>query len=156
MIPAVLSDVIVKAMAGKFDEDDDDEYLDDMMMSFFGSQFKTITATVPYGGQLAVAAYNKYVTKSPADDRLSLSPVISVIESTITAPIDLYKQASEGNDIRKKTVKDVLQLMGVFTGLPTGPIGKPVGYLMDVKDNKAQPTGPIDFTRGLVTGRTGK
>jgi hypothetical protein len=156
MIPAVLSDVIVRAMAGKFDEDDDDSYLDDMMASFFGSQFKTFAATVPYAGQLGVAAYNKYVTKSPADDRLSLSPVLSVIESTITAPIDLYKQASEGNDIRKRTVKDTLQLMGVFTGLPTGPIGKPVGYLLDVKSGKADPSGPIDFTRGLVTGRNGK
>jgi len=156
MIPAVLSDVIVRAMSGKFDEDDDDEYLDDMMTSFFGSQFKTLAATVPYVGQLGVAAYNKYVTKSPADDRLSLSPVISVIESTITSPIDLYKQASEGNDVRKKTVKDTLQMMGVFTGLPTGPIGKPVGYLMDVKSGDARPTGPVDFTRGLVTGRNGK
>lgn len=156
MLPAVLSDAIVKAMAGKFDEDDDDQYLDDIMMSFFGSQFKTIAATVPYAGQLGVAAWNKMFTKSPADDRLSLSPVLSIVEGTVVAPIQLYKEIADGNDVRKKTVKDTLQLMGIISGLPTGPIGKPVGYLMDVSNGDAQPTGPIDFTRGLVTGRNGK
>ena len=57
---------------------------------------------------------------------------------------------------KKKTVKDALMLMGIMSGLPIGPIGKPAGYLMDVESGKADPSGPIDFTRGLITGRPGQ
>lgn len=156
MLPAVLSDIIVKAMSGKFDEDDDDSYVDDLITSFFGSQFKTFAAAVPYGGQLAVAAYNKTFTKNVSDDRLSLSPVLSILETTVGAPTSLYKDIVDKGELSKKTTKDVLQFMGIMSGLPLGPAGKPIGYLMDVESGKANPTGPVDFTRGLVTGKTGK
>ena len=156
-VPAILADAIVMAMAGKgLDQDDDDEYLDDILKSFFGSQFKTITATIPYGGQFLTAAYNKAFTPSKADDRVSLSPAISVLEGAVGAPIELYKRIADDASNEKKLTKDALTLLGVMTGLPTGPVGKPVGYLMDVQSGKAEPTGPVDFTRGLVTGRSGQ
>jgi hypothetical protein len=156
MLPAFLSTLIVMAAGGKLDEDDDDNYIDDLLMAFFGSQFKTFTAMVPYGGQVAVAAYNKAFTPNMADDRLSLSPAISILESTVGAPIDVYKSISEKGELSKKNVKDVLQFIGIMSGLPTGPIGRPVGYLMDVDSGKANPTGPADFTRGLITGKPGQ
>lgn len=156
MLPAFLSTLMVMAAGGKIDQDDDDSYVDDLLMAFFGSQFKTFAATVPYGGQVAVAAYNTMFTPNMADDRLSLSPAISILESTIVAPAEVYKTIAENGDVKKKTVKDVLQLMGIMTGLPTGPIGKPLGYLMDVESGKANPSGPVDFTRGLITGKSGQ
>ncbi len=156
MIPAVLSEVIVRAMSGKgFDEDDDDSYLDDAMSAFFGSQFKTIGATVPYGGQLAVSAYNRF-NNQRYDDRLSLSPVISVLEGTAGIPFELYKNIAQDVDNEKRITKDVLTLIGLMSSLPAGPIGKPVGYMMDISSGKAQPSGPIDFTRGMVTGKSGQ
>ena len=156
-IPAIIADAIVIAMAGKgLDQDDDDEYLDDILKSLFGSQFKTITATIPYGGQFATAAYNKAFTPSKADDRVSLSPAISVLEGAVGVPIELYKRIAGDANNEKKLTKDALTLIGVMTGLPTGPVGKPVGYVMDVQSGKAEPTGPVDFTRGLVTGRSGQ
>lgn len=156
-VPAILADAIVIAMAGKgLDQDDDDEYLDDILKSFFGSQFKTITATIPYVGQFMTAAYNKAFTPSKADDRVSLSPAISVLEGAYGAPAELYKRIADDANNEKKLTKDALTLIGVMTGLPTGPVGKPVGYLMDVQSGKAEPTGPVDFTRGLVTGRSGQ
>lgn len=156
MLPAFISDVIVKAMGNGFDEDDDDNYLDDLLASFFGSQFKTFAATIPYGGQVAVAAYNKMFTDNPMDDRLSLSPAISIIESTVVAPAMIYQDIVDKGEIRKKSVKDALQFIGIMTGVPAGPVGRPAGYLMDVSSGKAEPTGPIDFARGLVTGKPGQ
>jgi len=148
--------MIVKAMSGKgFDEDDDDQYLDDALSAFFGSQFKTLAATVPYGGQLAVSAYNRF-NDQRYDDRLSLSPVISVLEGTAGVPYEVYKKIATDADNEKKITKDVLTLIGVMSSLPAGPIGKPVGYLMDVKAGKARPTGPIDFVRGMTTGKSGQ
>jgi len=155
MLPAVLSEIIVRAMGNSWDDDDDNEYLDDAMKVFFGSQFKTATATVPYVGQLGVAAYNKAFTKNIADDRLSLSPVLSIVEAGAGVPAAIYKDAVDRGELKKKTIKDSLQMIGIMTGLPTGPLGRPVGYLMDVESGKAEPTGPIDFSRGLITGKAG-
>lgn len=153
MIPAVMSELIVRAMSGKgFDEDDDDEYLDDMLSAFVGSQFKTIAATVPYGGAVAVSAYNRF-NEQRYDDRLSLSPAISIIEGTAGIPYELYQKIANDVDNDKRVTKNVLTLVGIMSSLPAGPIGKPVGYLIDVNEGRTEPSGPIDFARGLVTGK---
>jgi hypothetical protein len=87
---------------------------------------------------------------------MSLSPAISVLEGAVGTPVEVYKNIAGDVDNEKKITKDALTLLGVITGLPTGPVGKPVGYLMDVQSGKAEPTGPIDFTRGLMTGKAGQ
>jgi hypothetical protein len=157
MSTAVISQLVVVAMSGKgFDDDDDGEYVDDFLDLFFGSQLKTMFAMIPYGGQVATATYNKMFTEQQYDDRVSMSPAISVLEGTTGLAVEVYKKVAKDADNEKKLTKDALTLIGVMTGLPTGPVGKPVGYLMDVSSGKASPTGPIDFTRGLVTGKPGR
>lgn len=153
MVPAVLSEVIMRAMSGSgFDEDDDDNYLDDAMSIFFGSQFRTATAMIPGVGQVANTAVN-YFNDKPYDDRISSSPAISLLESSVKAPYDVYKSIAE-NGSKKAAVKDSLTLIGMTMGVPAGVAGKPLGYLIDQAEGKIEPaTGPIDFTRGLITGK---
>lgn len=155
MLPAVLSQMIVQVMSGKgFDEDDDDKYLDDALGIFFGSQFKTATAALPYVGAAINATYNKF-NDNLYDDRMSLSPVVTTIESLAGVPAEVYKSIHGDVANKKKVVKDVLMLTGVLSNLPVGPIGKPVGYVMDVKSGRARPKGAADFARGLITGQPG-
>lgn len=153
MLPSVLNDIIAKSLAGKFDEDDDGSYMDDILKSFFGSQFKTVAATLPFVGQAMVATYNRMFTKTLVDDRFSLSPAIQILESTVNSPINVYKDIMEKGEASKKSVKDVMQLMGIMTHMPLGPIGKPVGYLMDVNAGNKSPENSLDFARGLITGK---
>lgn len=155
MIPAVLSEAIVRVMAGTLDEDDDEEYLDDMLTGFFGSQFRTATAMIPYGGQFLNAGLNRFNDK-PFDDRVSMSPVVSTLESMVGVPSEVYKAISGDMPNKRKVTKDALMFIGVASSLPVGPLGKPAGYLLDVESGRARPSGPIDFTRGLVTGRAGR
>jgi hypothetical protein len=42
-----------------------------------------------------------------------------------------------------------------LTGVPLAPLAKPIGYLSDLAEGNAQPTGAADFARGFVTGRPG-
>jgi hypothetical protein len=155
MLPAVASDLIVRFMAGDgLDADDDDDYLDDALASFFGSQFSTMTAMVPYGGAVANLV-TKQFNEKVYDDRLSFSPVISTIESLTRVPADVYKAIAERTVNEKKLTKDALMLLGICSSLPVGPIGRPAGYLIDVAEGEANPTGPIDFTRGLISGKKG-
>ena len=156
MLPAVLADVISRIMSGKgFDEDDDDEYLDDALAIYFGSQAKTLTALVPWVGQVASAGYNNF-NGNFSDDRLNLSPVISTLESTVGVPAEIYKKLAEDKGNDKRVITDALMLLGLATGLPTGPLAKPARYLMDVESGDANPSNPLDFARGLVTGKKGK
>lgn len=155
MLPAVLSAMIVQLMSGKgLDQDDDDEYLDDALKTFFESQFLTLTATLPYGGQFLASAYNRFNDKA-YDDRLSLSPVLSTLEGVAGLPKELYKNLADDANNNKKLTGDVLTFIGTFTGVPAAPLRKPINYLTDVSTGEADPTGPIDFARGLATGRTG-
>jgi hypothetical protein len=155
MLPAVLSDIIVKGMRGEYGEGDDEELMMTWLDSFFGSQFRTATATTPIVGQLANTIVGKF-TDQPFDDRLSFSPVLSVLEGTAGVPFQIYKGLTKDEVNEKKVAKDVLMLMGVATNLPLAPLGKPLGYMIDVEQGKARPSGPIDFTRGLISGQPGK
>jgi len=151
---AFLSELIIQAGRGGFDDEDDDGYIDDMLAAFFGSQVKTATAVVPYAGNIANSIIGRF-NNVAYDDRLTFSPVLSVLESVSGVPSALIKDLGS-EEIKKRTVKDSLMLLGVISGLPLGPIGKPVGYVMDVESGKANPSSPIDYGRGLITGQPGK
>lgn len=154
MLPAVLSELIVQLMAGKgFDADDDDEYMDDFLRVFFGSQVRSGTALVPVVGQTTNVVVNNFNDKW-YDDRISTSPAISMIESAAKAPNSVYEAIAE-NGSKDKAIKDTLTALGLITGLPLAPLSRPITYLGAVAEGTADPTGPVDFTRGLVTGKTG-
>ncbi len=154
MIPAVLNELLIRTMSGKgLDEDDDDKYMDDIMDIFFGSQLRTATALIPLVGPVLTAGVNRWNDKY-YDDRISTSPIISMIESTVAAPESVYQAIMNGGS-SKKAVRDTLTAIGLISGLPVAPLSKPIGYGIDVMEGKADPTGPIDFTRGLVTGKAG-
>lgn len=153
MLPAVLSDLLVKAMGSGLDEDDDEQYLDDMLSTFFSSQFSTATAMFPIVGPVVKSAVNTLNDK-PYDDKLTTSPAVSMIESAVKSPLSVYKAIADGGS-KKAAIRDSMSAIGLLTGIPTGPIQKPASYLADVSEGEADPTGPIDFTRGLVTGKPG-
>lgn len=154
MIPAVLSQVIIKALSGGSGDDDDDDALTQGMSVFFGSQFRSLTAMVPVLGMSINSGINAFNSKW-YDDGITASPAISMIESAVTAPASVYKAITDDGS-KKKAVRDTLSLLGLMTGLPLAPLGKPAGYALDVMEGKANPSGPIDMARGLVTGKPGK
>lgn len=148
MIPAVVSELIVQAMAGSIHGDDDDGYLDDALNIFFGGQFRTATAMFPFVGPAVQAGINAFNSKW-YDDRITTSPVVSAIESAVRAPYSIYKAIADGGN-RRRAVLDVLTLVGLLTGLPVaGTLGRPLGYLASETESE----GPLDTARGLITGK---
>jgi hypothetical protein len=151
MVPAILNDAFGIALGGgDWDEDKDGDYADDFLKLFFGSQFNLGVAMLPFG-QVAKSSVNAFNNK-PYDDKISMSPAIGMVERSMQAPASLYK-AIEGEGSPKKAVTDVLTLIGMLTKTPVAPIAKPINYLIDVQSGNTQPTGPIDFSRGLLTGK---
>jgi len=155
MLPSVMAEAIVQAMSGKgLDGDDDGEYLDDAFLIFFGSQLRTAAALFPIVGPAANTVVNTFNGK-PYDDRLSTSPAVSALESAVHAPKSVYDAIYSKNK-ENRAVTDVLTLLSLSSGIPVAPLSKPIRYSNDVSNRKARPTGPVDFARGLVTGKSGE
>lgn len=155
MIPAVIGESIVQAMSGQlFDDDDDDGYLDNVLAVFFGGQARMGTAMVPIVGPAAQVGINVFNDKW-YDDRISTTPVTSSLEASVRVPYDIFKLATEEDASVKRPVQDILTLVGMATGLPLAPLGRPIGYLSDIEQGKIEdPDNPIEFTRGLISGKS--
>jgi len=153
MTPAVLGDLLFIAASGSgFDEDDDEEYLDDFIKIFFGSQIRYATAMFP-GGPVIQSGINRFNAK-PYDDKISLSPAVSALESAAGLPFSLYNSATNEDARSSRAVTDSLTAISLATGIPVRVLGKPIGYALDIKEDRVEPpTGPIDLTRGLITGK---
>lgn len=151
MAPIWAAEAIAVAFRGGPDDEDDDGYLDDWLAAVFGfGTIKGLLAQIPVAGQFGVAAVNRF-NGNPMDDRVSLSPAISLLESSVGAPESVYKAIVEDGSAQK-AVRDVATLVSVATGVPVYGLARPVGYLTGIADDRIEPTGPVDFARGLITG----
>lgn len=151
MAPIWAAEAIAVAFRGGPDDEDDDGYLDDWLAAVFGfGTIKGLLAQIPVAGQFGVAAMNRF-NGNPMDDRVSLSPAISLLESSVGAPESVYKAIVEDGSAQK-AVRDVATLVSVATGVPVYGLARPVGYLSGIADDRIEPTGPVDFARGLITG----
>jgi hypothetical protein len=151
MAPAVVSALIMRAFAGKgLDGDDDGEYFDDIMDILFYSQLRFATAMVP-GGTIANTAMAQFNDKA-YDDRINLSPAVSTVEQSLHS-LSSVPKAIGGNGDPARALKDSLTALGLASGLPLGVLNKPISYIDKVEKGKVKPNGPVDYTRGLVTGK---
>jgi hypothetical protein len=151
LVPAMVSTLISKGYSGQPFDDEDDGLMDDIGWLTLTSTYRGLLAMVPLFGQPANMMIGQF-TKEKYDDRLSMSPIVQQLENVGRSAYSGYK-AVKGEDLKGYEIKNMLSSLGFVTGVPLAPIGKPIGYLTDVKDKKIKPSGPIDYTRGLVTGQ---
>lgn len=154
---AVMSQLVSNLMSGRGLDDNEDGEVDfkDFLSLFFGSQARFATAMVPFVGPTINTAVNKANDKI-YDDKLNMVPAINFLEKGVGFVGTSYKRITNEQEFKKADVKDGLTLLGLITGYPTSVVGRPTGYVMDVQSGKAQPSGPVDFTRGLISGQSPK
>lgn len=148
---SIMSEAIKKAFSGKLDEDEDEEYIDDVLDVLVGSQARSFAAMFPVVGQAGISILNQFNDK-PFDDRISLSPIFSLLESGLRAPksVTKYLESGEGG---KRAIVDSFTLVELLTGAPLTPISRPLGFIQNVREGKSEPEGVADFARGLITGK---
>lgn len=145
-VPAFLADVIAKGVRGELGGDDDD-LAEQLLQSFLVSQLRYALGMAPVVGQVGNAMIGQF-TPERFDDRLGLSPTASSMEATLRAPVSMAKAWNDEGNARA-AVRDGLTAVGLITGLPTGPLIRPLGYLAD--ENR----GDEVTLRGLITGKDG-
>ena len=148
---ALVGQAIADLMRGGWDDDEEDGYLDEALNWFFSSQLKLGLSSIPIAGPLANVALGGF-TEARFDDRLSVSPVLSVVEGGLLAPASVYDSVVNGEKFNRADVRNVLTLLGLVSGLPLLPLAKPLGYAADVANGDVEPTGPLDAARGAITG----
>ncbi len=154
LVPLWVAEAIAVAMRGGPEDEDDDGYLDDWLAAVFGmGTIKGGFAMVPFVGQLANAAINRF-NSNPADDKVSLSPAVSLLEASAGVPSHVYKAITgDADKINKRNaVRDVASALSIATGLPFYAAARPLGYLAGIADDRIDPAGPVDTVRGLATG----
>lgn len=142
--PAFLADVIAKGARGELGGDDDDDLAEQLLRVFAISQARYAVAMVPIAGQVGNAAIGQF-TPEAFDDRIGASPAYSAVEATVRAPASIYR-AVEGDGNPRTAVRDALTAIGLLTGLPTGPLVRPLGHLADEESGETT-------VRGLLTGK---
>lgn len=151
LVPIWVAEAIAVGMRGGPEDEDDDGYLDDWLAAVFGfGTIRGLTAQIPIVGQVAQLAVNRF-NDNPADDKFSLSPAVSLIESSVSAPASVYKAIVEDGN-KMKAARDVAAAATMATGLPIYGLSRPLFYLTGMADDRVEPTSGTDFVRGLLTG----
>lgn len=154
LVPLWVAEAIAQAFKGGPDDEDKDGYLDDWLAAVFGfGTIKGLLAMIPIVGQAANSAVSR-LDNNPMNDRISLSPGLSLLESALGGNVQtVHEILSDSKEVNaRRAVRDAATLVSVFTGLPAYAVARPLGYAAGIADDKIQPTGPADAARGLITG----
>lgn len=154
-IPSMLSELLGIIFAGGLeDSDDDGEKWDDLSGKLALSQFKMLSAFVPYAGNVVNAAVGN-TDDNVMNDRYTASPVFSMGESGLglikhaKTALDEEKEVNQG-----KAAKDLMNTATLTTGIPFAVLGKPSGFWLSVSQGKKEePETTLDAVRGTITGR---
>jgi hypothetical protein len=155
-LPAIVSEGIQETFGGGLVDEDEDGYLDEILEFIFFSNARYTSAFIPTGSTFLMLPFNLLDDK-PYNDRITISPSISLINSTVSGSMRFFVNLADPNkDVKGNEVRSVITLMGLIGQVPTYPFAKAIGLLHDLKDGRWVPRGPIDLIRGLVSGQKGE
>ena len=94
------------------------------------------------------------------NDRITLSPSISLINTTVQGTTrfiwNLPGVIKGEKEVSGYDVRSGLTALSLLTRFPTYFAAKPIGLLVDLKNGKWTPRGPLDLIRAIVTGQKGE
>ena len=155
VLPALVSEGIQELATGGLADEDEDGYIDEFFEFGYMSLFRYGSAFIPTGSSFLMVPLNMLDDK-PYNDRITISPSISLINSTMQGTTRMLVNLATGKEVKGNEVRSVITLMGLIGNLPLYPFAKSIGLLHDLKDGRWVPHGPVDLIRGLVTGQAGE
>ena len=155
ILPAVFAGIIMRGLGGRIEDEDEDGYiLDDMASAALGDIVNYTAGLIPVVGQIALIPINQFNDK-PWDDDIVSSPGIEALQDSLrSVPKIVETIFTDGpSGITGRQIRDVSTMVTLGSGMPVTPLGKTIGYLRDVQRGYIKPKGPIDFVRGVITGK---
>jgi hypothetical protein len=161
MVPAIVFEAIGRAVGGRYGEDEDESWIEQMLATFLGAYTNTVPGLVPFGTQIS-SLVHIVVAKAQGErapfgrESMAVSPVIETIGSGAAGTADAIHRLMTDEELKGKNIKDSMTLMSLITGIPLTPIGRAAGYETDVERGEIEPKNAVDYVRGLLTGSTGE
>jgi hypothetical protein len=143
-IPAIIGKSLYLLASGK--PDDDDDLTDVALDALFFSQLQYPVASLPMGGLALSIAINRF-DSDRYNDKMSISPVLSVLEKFGRLPDDLKEFVKTG-EFTKTAVGDSATALTILTGIPFDAISRPIGYV--INKAKGETSGSQVLGEGLV------
>lgn len=170
-IPAVLSELIARALTGEGLDVDDDDDMDawDSLSLLLGPLLKNFISMIPVAGGIlniggataaqdektgALSTAAQFVYGSdPYVGKMLSTPALQLIGSSGSTFLDAAR-ALNGEEVNARSAtRNFLDLTTLLTGVPTGPLKKPLGYAAGVASGQIQPDNAADYAAGLYVGR---
>lgn len=151
-IPAFVAELIAAGAPDEEDDEDGDGLLDEWLAMFFGAQAKSVAAMVPVAGQISVLGAN-YMDDKVYNDRLNISPAVSLIESAVYGGTAALSGELFDEDLTKKEMRSALILTGMTFGVPVGPLMRAGGYAIDEAEGRKDADNALEYGAGLLLGR---
>jgi hypothetical protein len=150
--PSIMTAVIGKTIAGKWEDEDDDGHLDTVLEVLLGSQVRMATGMIPGGAYVYPMLAGGFTDKT-YDDKVMSSPAMSTLTTALVGTGKLATQIFDPEkDVNIRNVKDALTLVNLLFGIPVDIVGRRLAYAIEVEQGKIEPTGTLDYLRGLATG----
>jgi len=150
--PSILSSVIGKTIAGKWEDEDDDGHLDTVLEVLLGSQVRMATGMIPGGAYVYPMLAGGFTDKT-YDDKVMSSPAVTTLTTSVVGTVKLAKAIIDPDrDVQGRNIRDALTLVNLLFGIPADVIGRPIVYAVEVEQGKIEPKGTLDYLRGLATG----
>jgi hypothetical protein len=160
-IPMMVFEAFAKTVSGDWNKKKHDSLLHDVLEFIFASYAHGAVGMIPggsqiYSGATAITHAVQRVQGGPVPfhgDHIEVAPTIAALESaTVGTAEAIARLTSKNKKVTGHNVRDVMTLMSLLTGVPTAPVAKPIGYMMDVNQKKIRPTSTYDYVRGAVSG----
>jgi len=160
-IPMLVFEGFAKTVSGDWNKKKHDSLLHDVLEFIFASYAHGAVGMIPGGSQIysgitATAHAVQRVQGGPVPfhgDHIEVAPTIAALENaTVGTAEAIARLTSKNKKVTGHNVRDVMTLMSLLTGVPTAPVAKPIGYMMDVNQKKIKPTSTYDYVRGAVSG----
>ena len=92
---------------------------------------------------------------NPYNDRLVNVPLYSLIENSSEGLKNalLLLTSDEYDPDPRRSMRNTLDLLTLATGIPFAALKKPAGYAAGVVAGEIEPDSPVDFARGIISGR---
>jgi hypothetical protein len=157
-LPMLMAEVISMTFYGKWDDEDDDGYVDDAVWAnlLLGSQIRGGLAMAPYIGPSLVNLYEMGINDRAYGDRVVSSPAQATVMRALQGLMQMGRTiADEDKALSGRTLRDTITAGVLFLpygGAAAAPFAKPIAWTTGVVTGKTEPTGFWDTVRGFVTG----
>lgn len=87
-------------------------------------------------------------------ERASVSPAVGTVQDIVHGLASLKDVVrGEKPELTGRDIHDLFTAFSLLLGVPVSAFGNPFSYMQDVRRGRIQPGGPLDYARGLLTGR---